>query len=417
MRPPRFMVDLSPLRESVPYRTLFWGQLVSLLGSELTVVALPFQVYILTRSSLAVGLIGLVQLGPTLLFTLYGGTLADAMDRRRVLFITQLLLLLTTATLALVTLFPHPSVWPFYLLAALLAGIAGVDGPARGAATRNLVRRELFPAAAALNALLRQTGAVIGPAIAGLIISHFNLSIAYWLDAATYGAALLAVALLPPQPPQGGGRLAGWTSFREGIHYLRGRPVIQGVLLIDIDAMVFGMPRALFPALGLTVFRGGAQVVGLLYAAPAAGALIGAAGSGWVGHIARPGRAVLVMVGLWGVAITIFGFSTWLPIVLIMLAFAGWADTISEVLRSSMLQLSTPDNLRGRITAVWLAQANSSPRLGDVESGLVASVTNAQVSAATGGLACVVGVLMLTWLLSAFRQFRLDKAGKSETDP
>ncbi|HKV59612.1 MAG TPA: MFS transporter [Ktedonobacteraceae bacterium] len=415
MRVPRLLVDLSPLRESVPYRTLFWGQLISLLGTQLTVVALPFQIYVLTRSSLAVGLIGLVQLGPTLLFTLYGGTLADAIDRRRVLFIMQLLLLLTTIALAIATLLSHPPIWLLYLLAALLAGIAGVDGPARGAATRNLVRRELFPAAAALNALLRQSGAVVGPAIAGLIISRFNLSVAYWLDAATYGAALLSVALLPPQPPKGGGRVAGWTSFREGIHYLRGRPVVQGVLLTDINAMVFGMPRALFPAFGLTVLQGGAQAVGLLYAAPAAGALIGAASSGWVGRISRPGRAVLVMVGLWGVAITIFGFSTWLPIALLMLAFAGWADIISEVLRSSMLQLSIPDDLRGRITAVWLAQANSSPRLGDVESGLVAAITNAQVSAATGGIACVAGVLVLTWLLPTFRQFRMDKADEPET--
>lgn len=415
MRPLRLLVDISPLRESAPYRALFLGQLVSLLGTQLSIVALPFQVYILTHSSLAVGLIGLVQLGPTLLFTLYGGTLADAIDRRRVLFITQLLLLIITVTLALISLLTHPSIWLFYLLAALLAGIAGVDGPARGATTRNLVRRELFPAAAALNSLMRQAGAVVGPALAGLIISRFNLSLAYWLDAATYGAALLAVALLPPQPPQGGGRVAGWTSFREGIHYLRGRPVVQGVLLTDIDAMVFGMPRALFPALGLTVFRGGAQAVGLLFAAPAVGALIGAAGSGPVGRIARPGRAVLLMVGLWGIAITIFGFSPWLPIALCMLAFAGWADTISEVLRSSMLQLSTPDHLRGRITAVWLAQANSSPRLGDVESGVVAAVTNAQVSATTGGLACVAGVVVLVWLLPAFRQFRLDRGGEPET--
>jgi hypothetical protein len=208
--------------------------------------------------------------------------------------------------------------------------------------------------------------------------------------------------------------VAGWTSFREGIHYLRGRPVIQGVLLTDIDAMVFGMPRALFPALGLTVFRGGAQAVGLLFAAPAVGALIGAAGSGPVGRIARPGRAVLLMVGLWGIAITIFGLVTWLPLALLMLAFAGWADTISEVLRSSMLQLSTPDHLRGRITAVWLAQANSSPRLGDVESGVVAAFTNAQVSATTGGLACVAGALVLAWVLPAFRQYRLGRVGEPE---
>src|ERR1051326_1547027 len=236
MRPLRLLVDISPLRESASYRALFSGQLISLLGTQLTIVALPFQIYILTRSSLAVGLIGLVQLGPTLLFTLYGGTLADAMDRRRVLFITQLLLLIITVALAVISFLPHPTIWLLYLLAALLAGLAGIDGPARGATTRNLVRRELFPAAAALNSLMRQTGAVVGPALAGLLISRFNLSLAYWLDAATYGAALFAVALLPPHPPQGGGRVAGWTSFREGIHYLRGRPVVQGVLLTDIDA-------------------------------------------------------------------------------------------------------------------------------------------------------------------------------------
>ncbi|MEO7018538.1 MAG: MFS transporter [Ktedonobacteraceae bacterium] len=409
MQSPRLLVDLSPLRESAPYRTLFWGQLISVLGTQLTVVALPFQIYVLTRSSLAVGLIGLVQLGPTLAFTLFGGTLADAIDRRRLLCVTQLLLLLTTGVLAVVTLAPHPVIWLVYLLAALLAGFSGIDGPARGAITRNLVRRELFPAAAALNALLRQTGAVVGPALAGLIISHFNLSLAYWLDTATYGAAFIAVILLPPQPPLGGGRSAGWASLREGFHYLRGRPIVQGVLLTDINAMVFGMPRALFPAFGLTVFAGSAQTVGLLYAAPAAGALIGAVGSGWVGHIRRPGWAVLVTVGLWGAAIAFFGISTWLPLALLMLAIAGWADIISEVLRSSILQLSIPDTLRGRITAVWLAQTNAAPRLGDTESGLVAALTNAQISATTGGIACVLGVVALAWLLPAFRECRLEQ--------
>lgn len=413
----RLLVDISPLRESVPYRTLFWGQLISVLGTQLTAVALPIQVYLLTRSSLAVGLIGLVQLGPALALTIYGGSIADAMDRRRVLLGTQLLLLLTTVALAAVSLFPHPSLWLIYLLAAMLAGLAGIDGPARGAMTRNLVRRDLFPAAAALNALLRQTGAVVGPALAGLIISYFSLPLAYWFDAATYSAALFAVLLLPPQPPQGGGRTAGWASLREGLHYLRGRPIVQGILLIDSNAMIFGMPRALFPALGLTVFRGGSQLVGLLYAAPAAGALIGAAGSGWVGHIRRPGRTVLVTVGLWGAAITVFGLSTWLPLSLVLLAFAGWADIISEVLRSSMLQLSLPDHLRGRITAVWLAQTNSTPRLGDLESGLVASLTNVQISATTGGLACMLGTIALAWLLPAFRQFRPEQTDETETEP
>ncbi len=405
----RFLVDLSPLRESISYRRLFWGQMISLLGTQLTLVALPLHVYLLTHSSLALGFLGFVQLVPTLVLTLFGGTLADALDRRRVLLMTQSLLLLTCAALAIVTLLPSPPLWLIYLLAALLAGIAGVDGPARGAVTRNLVRRELFPAAAALNSLVRQTGAIVGPALAGVILAFFPLSLAYWLDAATYGAALGAVILLPAQLPQGGERSVGWRSFTEGIRYLRGRQVVQGVLLIDSNAMVFGMPRALFPALGLTIFQGGAQAVGLLYAAPAVGALIGAASSGWVGRLQRPGRAVVILVVLWGAVITLFGLSTWLPLALILLAIAGWADSVSEVLRSSLLQLSVPNSLRGRITAVWLAQADSAPHLGDLESGVVASLTNASISVATGGAACMLGALVLAWALPLFRQVRLER--------
>ncbi len=408
MKSSRLLVDLTPLRESVPYRTLFCGQIISLLGTQLTTVALPLQVYLLTHSSLAVGLIGLVQLGPALILTLYGGAIADALDRRLILLTTQSLLLLTTAILAIVTFLPHPALWLLYVLAALLAGIAGVDGPTRGATRRNLLRREHFAAAAGLNALMFQLGAVVGPAVAGLIISHFSLSIAYGLDTATYSAAILAVLLLPPQIPQGERRRAGWTALREGLHYVRGQQIVQGILLSDSDAMIFGLPRALFPAFGLTVFGGGAQTVGWLYAAPAFGALVGAFSSGWVGHIQRPGRAVLLLVGLWGLAITIFGFSIWLPLALLMLAFAGWADIISEVLRSTMLQLTIPDSLRGRITAVWLAQTNGTSRLGDVESGLVAAVTNVQISATTGGVACCIGAFALAWLLPIFWQVRLD---------
>lgn len=408
MKSSRLLIDFTPLHASMPYRTLFGGQMISLLGTQLTTVALPLQVYLLTHSSLAVGLIGLVQIGPALILTLYGGAIADALDRRLVLLATQLFLFLTTGTLTLVTLLPHPALWLLYVLAALLAGIAGVDGPTRGATTRNLVRREHFAAAAGLNALMYQLGAVLGPALAGFIIGHFSLAVAYGLDTATYSAAILAVLLLPPQIPQGKQSGAGWTALREGLRYVRGQQIVQGILLTDSDAMIFGMPRALFPALGLTVFGGGAQTVGWLYAAPALGALVGAFSSGWVGQIRWPGRAVLILVGLWGLAITIFGLSTWLPLALLMLACAGWADIISEVLRSTMLQLTIPDNLRGRVTAVWLAQTNGTARLGDVESGLVAALSNAQVSAATGGIACCIGVLGLAWLLPTFRQARLD---------
>lgn len=402
----RLLVDLAPLRESAAYRWLFTGQSISLIGQQLTAVALPYQVYLLTHSSLAVGMIGLAQLGPSVFCTLAGGTLADAYDRRRILLVTQVLLALLTAALALNASQARPPLWLLFVLVAFIAGVAGINGPTQGAATRSLVQPDLFPAAAALNALLRQVGAVAGPALAGVIISRLSLPTAYWIDAITYGATILALLAIQPLPPQGGGRRAGLAAFVEGWRFLRGRPVLQGALLVDLDAVVFGMPGALFPALGTGVFGGNAQTVGLLYAAPAAGALLGAALSGWVGTIKLQGRAVLIAATVWGAAIVAFGLVTWLPLALACLALAGAADIISEVFRSSILQLATPDALRGRLTAIWLAQASSAPRLGDAEAGLVAGLTTPQFSVVSGGVACVAGVALLAWLLPAFRAYQ-----------
>lgn len=402
----RLLIDLAPLRESAAYRWLFTGQSISLIGQQLTAVALPYQVYMLTHSSLAVGLVGLAQLGPSVFCTLAGGTLADAHDRRQVLLVTQVVLALLTAALALNASQAHPLLWVLFVLVACLAGTAGVSGPAQGAATRSLVRQDLFPAAAALSALLRQVGAVVGPALAGLLISQLSLSTAYWMDAVTYGTTILALLVIGPLPPQGGGTRVGLAAFVEGWRYLRGRPVLQGILLVDLDAMVFGMPSALFPALGTSVFGGTAETVGLLYAAPAAGALLGAALSGWVGAVRRQGRGVLIAVAVWGAAILAFGLTVWLPLALACLAVAGAADVLSEVFRSSILQLATPDALRGRLTAIWLAQANSAPRLGDAEAGAMAALTTPQFSVISGGVACLAGLAALAWMLPAFRAYQ-----------
>jgi MFS family permease len=386
-------VDITPLRVSRDYRLLFAGQMVSWLGRQLTIVAVPIEVYDITRSSFAVGLVGAAALGPLVVLSLAGGAIADAIDRRRLLLVTQVLLGATSAGLALNAQASHPRLWPLYVLSAMTAGLSGVDLPARNAMLPRLVGRDLFAAAAALGQLVFQVGGVAGPALAGLLISRVNVAAAYWIDTATFGVAALTVLLMRPQPPEDGGRRAGLESIREGLRYLRGRRVLVSTFVIDLDAMVFGMPRALFPALGADLFGGGATTVGLLFAAPGAGALLGALFAGWVGRVRRQGMAVLVAVAVWGVAIAGFGLVGWLPLALLLLAIAGAADVVSAVFRNTILQLSVPDALRGRLSSVHIAVVTSGPRLGDVEAGAVAALVSPQFSVVSGGVACILGVL------------------------
>jgi MFS family permease len=384
---------------------LFAGAGVSYLGRQLTVVAIPYQVFLLTHSSLAVGMVGLVAVVPLVTLSLAGGAIADAVDRRKLLLVTQLLSAGTSAGLALNAGSGSPRLWPIYVLAALSAGLAGVDLPARNAIIPKLVGRDLFPSAAALSQIQFQVGQVLGPALAGLVIGRVSLSAAYWIDVASFAAAVAAVLAIAPQPPEGGGTRASLSSVREGLRYLRGRRLLVSTFLIDIDAMVFGMPRALFPALATGFFGGGAGTVGLLYAAPGAGALLGALLTGWVGRVRRQGWAVIVAVTIWGVAIAAFGLAPWLPVGLALLALAGAADVISAVFRNTILQLSVPDALRGRLSSVHIAVVTGGPQLGDAEAGAVAALTSARVSVVSGGLACVVGVLLLLRLVPELARY------------
>jgi MFS family permease len=417
---PRFLADLSPLRESRQFRLLFIGQMVSWMGRQLTYVAVPYQVYELTHSSLAVGMVGLAALGPLILFSLIGGSVADAMDRRRLLLITQVLMVAMSVGLALNAQRARPSLWPLYVLSALIAGLGGVEHPTRSAMIPKLVRRELFPAAAALNQIVMQVGLVVGPSVAGLLIARVSVASAYWIDAATFGVIIVTLLRMDPLPPEGGGTPAGLSSIREGISYLRGQRLLLSTFVIDLDAMIFGMPRALFPALGLTVFGGGATTVGLLYAAPGAGALLGALFTGWVGRVSRQGLAVVLAVFAWGAAIAAFGIVSWLPLALLLLALAGAADVISAVFRNTILQLSVPDALRGRLTAVHIAVVTGGPRLGDAEAGAVAAVTSPRFSVVSGGLACVLGVAVIARLapeLVRYRALVYSDSGDSTEPP
>jgi MFS family permease len=411
----RLFVDISPLRESRDYRLLFAGQVVSWLGRQVTVVAVPYQVFVLTKSSFAVGLVGLANLGPLVAMSLAGGAVADAVDRRKLLLVTQVLLALTSVGLAVNAMLARPALWPLYVLSSLAAGLQGVDLPTRNAMVPKMVGRERIPAASALGQLVMQVGLVAGPALAGLIIAQVSMASAYWLDVATFGVAIAAVLAIRPQPPEGGGTRAGVASVREGLAYLRGRRLLVSTFLIDIDAMVFGMPRALFPALGTTLYGGGAATVGLLYAAPGAGALVGALLTGWVGSVRRQGRAVIWAVLGWGAAIAVFGLVPWLPLGLALLALAGAADVISAVFRNTILQVTVPDALRGRLSSVHIAVVTGGPALGDVEAGTVAALTSPATSVVSGGVACMVGVALLHRLIPELAAYDAA-AGSPEGD-
>jgi MFS family permease len=368
---------------------------VSFFGRQITIVASALQIFLLTNSSLQVGLLSLAQLGPVILCSFLGGALADAVDRRKLLIVANVLMMTTSVGLAANAMGPSPKVWPIYVCTALSAGFASIDAPTRTAAIATLVRRDQIPAATALNQTGYQFGQVAGPAFGGLLIGLASISAAYWFDVASFFVALVLLFRMHGMIPEGGGTPAGLSSIKEGLRYLRGQRAVQGTFLIDINAMVFGMPRALFPQLGTELYGGGPGTVGLLYAAPAAGAFLGAVTTGWVGRVRRPGRAVLWAVVAWGVSIAAFGTTSWLPLGLLFLAIAGAADVISAVFRGTILQLQVPDRLRGRLNALNIAVVTGGPRLGDLEAGAVASATTAQFSVVSGGLACIAGVVLL----------------------
>ena len=397
------LLDITPLRRSRDYRALISGLGVSVLGNQLTTVAVPFQVYAITRSSLMVGLVSLAQLFPLIFGSLLGGSLVDAVDRRKLLLLVEGICALCSASLALNADF-GPALWPLFLFPAITASQSGIDSSARNAMLPGLVGLELLPASNAIFQSLFQTGAIVGPAVAGLLVAGAGVRFVYWLNVLSFLASVACVLLMSRQPaPAGGSGRPGWRSVAEGLRFVRRSQQVQGAYLIDVNAMVFGLPRALFPAMAATTFGGGAATVGFLYAAPGVGALIGAVTTGWVGRIRRQGRAVIIAVIAWGAAITGFGLVPWLWAALPLLAIAGWADVISAVFRNTIIQFAGPDELRGRLMGVQIAVVAGGPRVGDLEAGAVANAFGITTSVVSGGLACIAGALLVARLLPGFR--------------
>ncbi|MEI8051840.1 MAG: MFS transporter [Actinomycetes bacterium] len=409
----RVFVDLAPLRESRDFRLLFTGQLISMLGSQLTTVAIPFQVFSITHSSLQVGLVSLAQLIPLLVGSLVGGTVGDGMDRRRLLIGSGACSAAVASLLALNSMLARPSLLVIYVVSALAAGLVGFANPAKSAAIPLLVKPKHLVAAYSINQIVIQIATIVGPAISGVALGGAGLTWIYLIDALSFVVmALTAIGLSPLRPQSGAGK-PGLRSILNGLGYLRGRHVLQGIYLIDLNAMVFGMPRALFPALAATTFGGSTIALGLLYAAPGVGALLGASTTGWVASIQRRGRAVVLAVVLWGIAIALFGWTSSLWLALVLLGIAGWADVISAVLRNTILQSSIPDHLRSRLSSFQMAVVQGGPRLGDLESGAVATISTTEISIISGGLACVIGAACIARALPGF--WRASTENESET--
>jgi MFS family permease len=400
----RLAVDITPLRESRPFRRLWIGQAVSHAGNAITMVAIPFQVYELTHSTLLVGLLALAALVPLLVVPLLGGAIADALDRRRVMLVSELALGAVAGLLLVNAILPHPRVWALFLLEAAGTAAWSFARPAMSAITPRLVRDDQLAAAIALQSIYGNFALVAGPALAGVLISVIGLPAAYGVDFATYGASLAAVWLLPRIEPLGEVDRPGLRSIVDGLRFVRSKPALLGIFAVDTNAMIFGMPTALFPAYG-DHFGGGARTVGYLYAAPYVGALAASILSGWVGHVRRQGVGVCVSASLWGVAIALFGLSGDLRVALVFLGFAGAADFVSAVLRSTILMQATPDAMRGRMSGIELAQVASAPALGNLEAGVLASLTSLRFSVVSGGVLCVAGTLALAALLPAFVRY------------
>jgi MFS family permease len=411
----RIFIDLTPLRESRDLRWLLGGQLVSLLGNQLTAVAIPYQVYVLTHSSLDVGLVSLAQLIPLLICSLYGGTVIDATDRRKLLIRVELVMALCSAGLGVNTDL-GARLWPLFVLPAIASGLTGFDNPTRNAIVPRLVRTEQIATASAMVQVLNQIGVIVGPAMGGLLLAGAGADFVYWFDAASFLVAIGGAWAISPQPKSEGATRPGLRSIAEGFRFIRHRQGIQGASLIDINAMVFGMPRALFPAMAMTVFHGGATTVGFLYAAPGVGALVGALATGWVTRIRRQGLTVIVAVMVWGGAIVAFGFTSILALGLLFLAIAGWADVISAVLRNTIIQLSVPDRLRGRLAAIQIGVVQGGPRLGDLEAGAVGNAFGNEISVVSGGLACIAGAALLAWRMPGFRKVEVSATTAHEAE-
>lgn len=396
-------MDVGPLRRHRDFRLLFTGQALSFFGSQVTFVALPYQTFQLTHSTLAVGLLSLAEFFPLMLMAFVGGALSDAFDRRRMVQFAEVGSGLAIGVLLMNSLLAEPRVWVLFVVAPVLAALYGILRPSLDALVPRLVTREEVPAASALEGFRGTLGSIAGPALAGVIIAGAGLPAAYAVDVATFGLSLVALWFMRAVPPPPDAPPVSIQSIAEGLRYARSRQELIGTYGVDIIAMFFGMPMALFPAIAEEF--GGAGVLGLLYAAPAVGSLLATVTGGWVNRVNRHGLAIIIAAGVWGAAIAGFGLAPNLALALAGLVVAGGADMVSGIFRMTIWNQTIPDRLRGRLAGIEQISYTSGPLLGNVEAGVVASLAGVRASVVSGGVLCVIGVVLAAIALPAFRRY------------
>lgn len=399
------LADVTPLRDHPDFRRLWFGNTVSYVGQQMTAMAVSLQVYAITGSSFYVGLVGLCSLVPLIVFGLYGGAVADVLDRRRLGLATAAGATVLSFALAAVSIAGLRSVGLLYAIVALQAVCFAMNSPARSSMIPRLLPPGQLPAANALAALAGGFAQMAGPMLGALVVGLWSYQAAYLVDAVAFTASLYAMWRLPAMLPEAAGESAGSGARRrpsvlDGLRYLGGRPNLRTTFVSDLAAMVLAQPRVLFPAVAGLWYGGGTRTVGLLAAAPAVGALLGSVFSGWLGRVHRQGLAVLIAVGSWGVAVAVFGLTRNLWLGLLFLALAGCADTVSMVFRNTMLQSAAPDDMRGRLQGVFLVVVVGGPRLGDFLAGSAADLFTPTAAVVGGGAACVLAIA----LVSAFQR-------------
>ncbi len=396
-------IDLNPLRKNRDFRFLYLGQFVSLFGTMLSYVALPFQIYDLTKSTFAVGMLGIVELLPLLLTAFIGGALADVMDRKKLLLWSELGMAFGCSLLLINALLPQPHIWLIYTVAGALSALSGLHRPSLDAMLPRLVSHEEIQAASVLGSLKGTVGMIGGPAAAGLCISYLGLPWTFAVDLLTFVVSLIALSLIKSMVPPEQQERPSLKSIGEAIRYAASRHELLGTYVVDFAAMVFAMPNALFPAIAQSF--GGTKILGWLYSAPAIGALVVIVLSGWTKKIKRHGAAVIISATLWGLSMIAFGFAPSVILMLFFLALAGAADGVSGIFRVTIWNETIPDRIRGRMASLEMVSYMSGPLLGNAYAGLIASMTTTHLAITSGGSLCVLGVFLSAILLPGFWKY------------
>ncbi|WP_206060798.1 MFS transporter [Nonomuraea basaltis] len=407
-------IDLSPLRDSRDYRLLFASGVITMFGTFISLVAVPYQMKELTGSYLAVGLVSLAEFVPMVVCGLWGGAIADALDRRKIIVLSELGLLITSAALMVNALLPNPQIWVLYVMGAVSTGIACLQRPSMEAVFQQVVKHEQQGAAAVLSSLRWNFGAIVAPALGGLLVTTFGAAVAYGVDAVTFVLSLALLWRIRSLPPTEDAAPASLKSLVEGVRYAVGRSDLMGTYLVDIAAMVFAMATALFPFLADELRA--PHLLGLLYSAGAVGALIASLTGSWAVRVQRQGLGVIVAAALWGVAVSLTALAPNVWVVLVCIALAGAADMVSGIFRMTMWNQTIPRELRGRLAGIELLSYASGPMLGNARASLMANFGGTRFSLGAGGLLCVAAVLALGAALPKFRRYdaRTDEHALAE---